>query len=106
MPNFLLAYHGGEALPETQDAVDALMASWQSWFEALGADVVDGGNPVGQSCTLHSDGNIEPHGGSNPISGYSIISAKDLADAQQKAAGCPVLQEEGGTIELAPIVEM
>lgn len=106
MPNYLLAYHGNESLPETPEEIDTLMQAWHGWFAALGDAVVDGGNPVGVSCTLHGNGKITDDGGSNPISGYSIISATDLADAKQKAAGCPVLSEEGGSVELAQIVEM
>lgn len=106
MPNYLLAYHGGESVPESQEEIDKLMIAWRGWFGNLGAAVVDGGNPVGESITLHAGGKVTDNGGSNPISGYSIIAADNLQDAQSKAAGCPVLAEEGGTVELAPIVEM
>jgi len=82
------------------------MSDWQKWFAELGDDVIDGGNPVSQSYTLKPNGVTESNGGPNPVTGYGIIRAKNLADAQAKASGCPVLKEEGGSIELAQIVEM
>jgi len=106
MPNYLLAYHGDASLPESEEEMATLMSAWQHWFETLGDAVVDPGNPVGQSSTMHRDGSIENNGGSNPVTGYGIIKANDLADAQRKAAGCPVLTEEGGSIEVAEIVEV
>ncbi len=106
MPNYLLAYHGDETLPETQAEIDELMSAWHKWFAELGDDVIDGGNPVSESYTLQPNGDIQSNGGPNPITGYGIIRASDLADAQAKAQGCPVLKEESGSIELAQIVEM
>ena len=106
MANYLLVYHGGEGMPETDAEMEQLMTAWQGWLSALGDDVVDAGNPVGQSCTLHANGSTDNHGGSNPVTGYGIIRASSLADAQDKARGCPVLTEEGGSIELAEIVEV
>ena len=106
MTKFLLTYHGDPSLPDSQAEIDALMAAWGAWFDQLGDAVVDGGNPVGQPITLHPDNKRDEHGGSNPVTGYSIIAATDLADAEAKARGCPVLSEEGGSIQLAPIIEM
>ena len=106
MPKYLLVYHGGEGMPETEEEGEKLMAAWGAWFERIGPAVVDGGNPVGQSTTLFEGGRVEPNGGANPATGYSILQADDLEDAKAKAAGCPVLQERTGSIELAEIIEL
>jgi hypothetical protein len=49
-----------------------MMAQWGAWFGQLGAAIVDAGNPVGQSSTVHSDGSVTGDGGSNPTSGYTL----------------------------------
>ena len=40
-----------------------MMAQWGAWFGQLGAAIVDAGNPVGQSSTVHSDGSVTGDGG-------------------------------------------
>ena len=81
------------------------MDAWGAWFGALGASVLDAGNPVGKSSTVKSDGKLKAGGGANPISGYSLIEAASLEDAHKKAKGCPLLKS-GGTIEIAQAMDM
>jgi hypothetical protein len=45
MPDFLFAYHGGKP-PEAPKDMQAEMDRWKSWFDDIGASVVDPGNPV------------------------------------------------------------
>jgi hypothetical protein len=65
----------------------------------LGKAVIDGGNPIGQTKTIAGTGRVTNGGGKNPISGYTVIKAKDLATAAKLAKGCPVLKA-GGSIEV------
>jgi len=81
------------------------MDAWGKWFGSMGADVIDGGNPVGLSSTVNPDGSVSDNGGSNPASGYSLIEAPDLDDAISKAKGCPILAS-GGSVELAEAFDM
>ncbi|MDH3533033.1 MAG: hypothetical protein OEO82_08890, partial [Gammaproteobacteria bacterium] len=76
-----------------------------SWFGSMGAAVVDGGNPVGVSSTVHSDGSVTADGGSNPASGYSLIEADGDEDAIAKAKACPILAA-GGSVEVAEAIDM
>jgi hypothetical protein len=99
MANYLLAYHGGK-MPETEAEQAVVMAAWGKWYGELGAAVVDGGNPVGQTRTIASSGATTDGGGANPVSGYSIIKADNLDAAVAMAKGCPVLAG-GGSIEVA-----
>ena len=99
MSRYLLTYHGGKK-PTSEDEVKRVMGEWHSWFEGLGSSVVDGGNPVGPSQTVESNGSISPDGGANPVSGYSLIEASDMDDALTKAKGCPILKG-GGSVEVA-----
>ena len=104
MAKYLFVYHGGSH-PETAEEQAKVMDEWGQWFGLMGSAVVDGGNPVGMSSTVNSDGTVVNNGGSNPASGYSLIEAADLDDAVGKARGCPILAA-GGTIELAEAFDM
>ena len=104
MADFLFIYHGGSK-PKSQQDIERVMQAWGGWLGSLGGDVVDGGNPVGASTTVLSDGSVQHDGGSNPASGYGLFSASDLEDATAKAQGCPVLAA-GGSVEIAEIIAM
>lgn len=103
MPKFAFIYHGGSK-PETEAEVAEVMAKWMAWFEGMGADVVDGGNPVGLSKTVFVD-RVEDNGRANPTSGYSLVNAKDMDDAIAKAEKCRILSA-GGSVEVAEAIEM
>lgn len=105
MAKFMLVYHGGGEMPADEAEQAEMMAAWNNWFGSLGGAVIDGGCPVGQSKTVHSDGSVTDHGGANPVTGYSFIEAADYEDAVAKAKGCPML-DHGGTVELAQAMEM
>ena len=102
MPNYLFVYHGGK-MPETPEEGAAVMEQWGAWFASMGDAVVDGGNPVGISNTVSAEG-VAENGGSNPVSGYSIVRADDMTGANKLAAGCPII--EHGTVEVAEIMPM
>ncbi|HUP16003.1 MAG TPA: hypothetical protein VM848_08140 [Acidimicrobiia bacterium] len=99
MANYLLLYHGGGA-PEGAEAQAQVMDDWTKWFGSLGAAVVDGGNPTGVAKTVSSDGSVSDGGGSNPVTGYSVITADNLDAAVEMAKGCPHVTS-GGSIEVA-----
>jgi len=104
MAKYLFVYHGGKK-PQTDTEYTAVMDAWGNWFGSMGAAVIDGGNPVGQSSTVLADGSVAGNGGANPASGYSLIEAGDLDDAIAKAKGCPILKS-GGSVELAEAFDM
>lgn len=104
MAKYLFVYHGGSA-PESQEQAAQAMDAWGKWFGSLGSAVIDGGNPVGASSTVQSNGSVVDHGGANPASGYSLIEASDLDDALDKARHCPVLNS-GGSVEVAEAIDM
>ena len=104
MSKYLFVYHGGKK-PESKEEIAKVMDAWGKWFGSMGSAVVDGGNPVGMSSTVQSDGSVVSNGGANPASGYSLIEAPSLDDAIAKAKGCPVLGA-GGSIELAEAFDM
>ena len=104
MPKFVFAYHGG-GRPETPEEGARVMAAWQAWMGGLGDALVDGGNPVGMSKTV-SAGGVADDGGSNPLSGYTLVEAADMDAAVVMAQGCPILEGGAGTVEVAEAMEM
>ena len=102
MPRFIFAYHGGTR-PETPEEGMEVMGRWNAWLDGMGEAAVDRGNPVGVSRTVSAEG-VEDNGGSNPLSGYSIVEADTLEKAIEISKGCPHL--DGGTIEVAEIMYM
>ncbi len=104
MSKYLFVYHGGKN-PESEAEVAEVLDAWGAWMGSMGAAVIDGGNPVGMSSTINSDGSVTDNGGSNPVSGYGLFEAADLDDAIAKGRGCPILAS-GGSIELAEAIDM
>ena len=104
MAKYLFVYHGGSE-PVSEEEFSRVMDAWGQWFGGMGSAVIDGGNPVGKSSTVNSDGSVSDNGGANPASGYSLIEATDLADALKKAKGCPILAA-GGSVEVAEAHDM
>lgn len=102
MPKYVFAYHGGKA-PEDPAEGAKVMAAWEAWMNGLGEAIVDPGNPVGQSKTVTASG-VEDNGGSNPLSGYTLVNADSIEAACEMAKGCPILVD--GTIEVAEAMEM
>jgi len=102
MPKYIFAYHGGKK-PESPEAGAALMAKWTAWLTELGDSVASPGHPVGKSKTVSAQG-VADNGGPDPLSGFSILQAKDIDSALAMAKSCPHL--EHGTIEVAEMMDM
>jgi hypothetical protein len=82
---------------------------WTAWFKDLGAKghVKDIGHPleatgkvVKGKDKVVSDGPYAE--AKDVVGGYSLILAKDLAEAIELSKGCPIL-EVGGSVEVRPI---
>lgn len=103
MAKFIFAYHGGSK-PESPEEGEKEMAKWMAWLGGMGDQCIDMGAPVGLSKTV-SAGGIADDGGSNPLSGYTLIEAQDIEAACELAKGCPI-HDGGGSVEVAPIMDM
>ena len=115
MSEFLYLYRlpaDSPELPGSPRNMQQRLQKWTEWFRDLesrgtlkvlghplqtdGAVVADGGRTV-------LDG---PYAESKDIVlGYSVVQAKDLAEARAIASGCPVLSY-GGMVEVRPISQM
>ena len=98
MGKYVLAYQGG-GMAETEEAQQASMAAWGAWFGSLGAAVVDGGAPFGQSAKV--GGGAAGSG----LTGYSILDAADLAAAVKLAEGCPIIND-GGSVDVYETIDV
>jgi len=101
---YLLAYHGGD-MPQSPEEQARIMAAWEKWYGALGPAVVDPGNPVGRARTIARDGSVSDGGGTNPVSGYTVISTDSLDAAVSLARGCPVL-DGNGSVEVCETLDV
>jgi len=104
MANYVFAFHGGNE-PKSPEEGEAIMAKWGVWMQGLGEAIVNPGAPVGQSSTVSSKGVAKDDGGSNPLSGFTIVQADDMDGALKMAGGCPIL-ENNGTVEVAEMLAM
>jgi hypothetical protein len=102
MPEYILAYHGGKK-PESPEEGAKHMAKWKAWLGGLGDAVVNPGTPLGKSKIVSSDG-VSDGGGSNALTGFSIVKADNMDAALEMAKGCPFL--EIGTLEVAEVKKM
>ena len=102
MANYIIAYHGGKK-PDSPAEGAKQMTRWQAWLGGLGDAVVNPGTPLGKSRIVSSDG-VSDDGGSNPLTGFSIVEADSMDAALEMAKECPFL--EIGTIEVAEVMKM
>ena len=98
MGKYVLVYQGG-AMAETEQAQQAAMAAWGSWFGTLGAAVVDGGAPFGASAAVGGGGSR------TGLTGYSILQADDLRAAVGLAGDCPIIAD-GGTVDVYETIDV
>lgn len=94
MTNFVLLYTGG-TMPESEEEKANIMAAWGAWYEKMGAAVVDGGNPFGQSKFVSDKGVSDGSASSPPVTGYTIISVETLDEAVEKVRNHPHLKYNG-----------
>ncbi len=78
----------------TEEQAAAVLSGWASWMEKVGASLVDVGTPFGPGASVVDDGS---RGDPVALSGYSIVEADDLAEAQGLASGHPFLSEGKGS---------
>ena len=84
MKNYLILHYGFEK-PTPEE-----MGAWNKWFESIAnQQVVRGHFPGGREIT-HT-GTKELPLAKDSITGYTVISAENLDDAEKIAQGCPIV---------------
>jgi hypothetical protein len=95
MTKFLYSFREPKDRTPTADSV----AAWSVWYQAIGADLVDPGNPARDATVIGNCGN------QSTLCGFSVVVADDLDAAIARARGCPGLMHGGG-IEVARVFEL
>ena len=85
MKKFVFLFYGFQ--PPTQEIKDA----WSHWFASIGDKIIDGGNPFGAGREITPTGTIELTLDTGAVTGYTIINADSLDEAEQIAKECPII---------------
>jgi len=102
MKAFTFAYYGEPKFKSPEEGA-SYMGKWKAWVSGLGDALVNPGTPFGKTKTVSSSG-VSDGGGSNRLTGYSIVAAENMDVALEMAKRCPHL--EHGTIDVAEAMEM
>jgi hypothetical protein len=106
-------YRGGSR-PESPAEGEQVMQRWMTWLQDLAAKghVTDRGQPLdseGKVVRRNGNGRTVTDGpypeSKDVIGGYTLIEAKDLAEAAELAGGCPIF-DRGGLVEVRPVMSM
>ena len=115
MSEFLFLYRlpaDSAEMPGSPKNMQERLQKWTAWFK----DLETRGNLRALGHPLEAEGVVVKEGGravhdgpyaesKDIVLGYSVVQAKDLAEARTIARGCPVLTY-GGMVEVRPILVM
>jgi|SRR6185369_2490411 hypothetical protein len=111
MSQFVFLYRGGERAEQSPAQMQQQMQKWMTWLKQLAEKgyVKDPGQPLdragkvvkGKQKTI-TDG---PYAEKDLVGGYTLVEAKDLAQAAELSLGCPIF-EYNGIVEVRPVAKM
>jgi hypothetical protein len=99
MPKFLVTYHGGDGMPSSPEARQQVMQAFGAWAASVGDALVDPGAPLVAVKTV-STGSIVDGPAKDPVGGYSLLQADDLARAVKLVESHPFVQR-GGSLQVS-----
>ena len=117
MAEFIYLYRNStqarDAAMGTPEARQKSMERWLAWLR----DLESRGHVRSAGQPLESTGKIVKGGtrtivdgpfaeAKDVIGGYSIITARDAAEAAELAKGCPSLDDPDGSVEVRPVAAM
>jgi hypothetical protein len=108
MSEFIYLYRGGDR-PASPEQMQKNLEKWVAWFKDLGATghLKDPGNPLepngkvikGKERVITDGPYAEVK---DVVGGYTVVEAKDLAEALEFSKGCPIF-DTGGSVEVRPV---
>lgn len=111
MSEFVYLYRGGRRAESPAEA-EKQMQRWVSWLGDLAAKghIKDQGQPLEAEGKVVRGKNGMVTDGPYPeskdvVGGYTLVEAKDLAQAADLAGGCPIFDFEG-LVEVRPVMKM
>jgi hypothetical protein len=85
MKKFVFLYNSEpNAVPNDSD-----MDVWMQWFDSIKESIVEMGNPLTDGTLVTAGPAVKIAPKMNPISGYTVIKAKDMDGAIAIAKTCP-----------------
>jgi len=85
MKKFVFLHYGYET--PTQEIMDA----WSNWFASIGDKMVDSVGPLGPGREITHTGTKELPYDMGAITGYNIINADNIDEAEKIAKDCPII---------------
>ena len=68
-----------------------IMAAWGKWFESIADKIAEKGGHFSGGREISKSGTKDLPMGMESITGYTIINAENLDDAEKIAQGCPFI---------------
>jgi hypothetical protein len=86
MKKFMLLHYGFETpTPQIEEA-------WGKWFASIADRMVDSGSPFSGGREVSRGKTNDLPLGMDSLTGYTIISANSLDEAEKLAKGCPMIK--------------
>ena len=86
MRRFMLLHYGFET------PTPAIEQEWGNWFASIADRMVDAGSPFNGGREVSRNGTKQLPLGMDSVTGYTIISAENLDEAEKVAKGCPMIR--------------
>ena len=112
MSEFVYLYRGGERMPGSPEQAQQQMQRWMGWLKELTdkGHIKDPGHPLESSGKLVkgkpktvTDGPFAE--AKDVVGGYTLVQARDVAQAVELTSGCPIL-DIGGFVEVRPVMKL
>jgi hypothetical protein len=99
MAEFMMIYKGDatDMADMTPEQGEAVMTAWGEWIGKVGDALDNVGTPFGAGSSLVDDGSS---GTAASLTGFSIVTADDMASARALADGHPYLREGLGNYSI------
>lgn len=85
MKKYIFLHYGFEN--PTQEIMDA----WSNWFASMADRIVDKGSPLGSGIEVSKKGTVKLTSEMWPATGYMIIKAENIEEAEKIAQECPII---------------
>ena len=85
LKKFVLLHYGFE--PPTQD----IMNSWNNWFKTIEERLVETGSGFSAGIEVTESGTRDLEFDKDAITGYNVITAEDIEEAEKIAKTCPFI---------------
>ena len=113
MSEFVFLYRNElPAAPPSPEQMQQAMQKWMTWMKDMGekGQLKSPGHPLERTGKVVkgkqksvTDGPFTES--KDIVGGYSLVEAKDIAQAVEISLGCPIF-ENGGMVEVRPVMKM